>query len=164
MKKIRQIQFHAGSQEELLPDFGMDFPYIASRAELDQYPDHFVPWHWHKAVELFYVESGEVEYNLPSGKICFPAGSGGLLNSNILHASRGISLINENVEFCHIFDASLIAGGRGSRIEEKYVLPLITVPQAEMIALYPGNPVHQEILKMIRNAFDISEKGNTVWI
>lgn len=58
----------------------------------------------------------------------------------------------------HIFDASLIAGGRGSRIEEKYVLPLITVPQAEMIALYPGNPVHQEILKMIRNAFDISEK------
>lgn len=158
MKKIRQIQFHAGSQEELLPDFGMDFPYIASRAELDQYPDHFVPWHWHKAVELFYVESGEVEYNLPSGKICFPAGSGGLLNSNILHASRGISLINENVEFCHIFDASLIAGGRGSRIEEKYVLPLITVPQAEMIALYPGNPVHQEILKMIRNAFDISEK------
>ena len=129
MKKIRQIQFHAGSQEELLPDFGMDFPYIASRAELDQYPDHFVPWHWHKAVELFYVESGEVEYNLPSGKICFPAGSGGLLNSNILHASRGISLINENVEFCHIFDASLIAGGRGSRIEEKYVLPLITVPQ-----------------------------------
>ena len=34
MKKIRQIQFHAGSQEELLPDFGMDFPYIASRAEL----------------------------------------------------------------------------------------------------------------------------------
>ena len=67
-------------------------------------------------------------------------------------------MINENVEFCHIFDASLIAGGRGSRIEEKYVLPLITVPQAEMIALYPGNPVHQEILKMIRNAFDISEK------
>ena len=53
MKQIRQIQFHAGSQEELLPDFGMDFPYIASRAELDQYPDHFVPWHWHKAVADF---------------------------------------------------------------------------------------------------------------
>ena len=55
MKKIRQIQFHAGSQEELLPDFGMDFPYIASRAELDQYPDHFVPWHWHKAVAVSYT-------------------------------------------------------------------------------------------------------------
>ncbi len=59
MKKIRQIQFHAGSQEELLPDFGMDFPYIASRAELDQYPDHFVPWHWHKAVELFMWKAGK---------------------------------------------------------------------------------------------------------
>lgn len=97
MKKIKQIQFHAGSQEELLPDFGADFPYIASRAELDRYVDHFVPWHWHKAVELFYVESGAVEYNLPGGKISFPAGSGGLLNSNILHATRGLSRTEENV-------------------------------------------------------------------
>mgnify|MGYP002621302802 FL=1 len=88
MKKIRQIQFHAGSQEELLPDFGMDFPYIASRAELDYYVNRFVPWHWHRAVELFYVESGGVEYYLPGGKIVFPAGSGGLLNSNVLHATR----------------------------------------------------------------------------
>ena len=28
-------------------------------------------------------------------------------------------MINENVEFCHIFDASLIAGRRGSRIERE---------------------------------------------
>lgn len=26
MKRIKQIQFHAGSQEELLPDFLADFP------------------------------------------------------------------------------------------------------------------------------------------
>ena len=45
MKKIEQILFHTGSQEELLPDFWPDFPYIASRAELDKYIDHFVPWH-----------------------------------------------------------------------------------------------------------------------
>lgn len=158
MKKIEQILFHTGSQEELLPDFWPDFPYIASRAELDKYIDHFVPWHWHKAVELFYVESGEIEYTLPGGKISFPAGSGGLLNSNILHCSRGISVKEENVEFCHIFDYSLISGGHGSRIEEKYVLPLVLAPQVEMISLYPGNKVHEEILGKIRGAFDISEK------
>ena len=158
MKKIKQIQFHAGSQEELLPDFGADFPYIASRAELDRYVDHFVPWHWHKAVELFYVESGAVEYNLPGGKISFPAGSGGLLNSNILHATRGLSRTEENVQFCHIFDPALVFGGHGSRIEEKYVLPLITVPQVEMIALYPEDETQKEILRMIRSAFEISEQ------
>ena len=157
MKKIRQIQFHVGSQEELLPDFGMDFPYIASRAELDQYPDHFVPWHWHKAVELFYIDSGAVEYHLPGGKMVFPAGSGGLLNSNILHASRGISTTEENVEFCHIFDPSLISGGQGSRIEKQYVLPLVTVPQVEMMPLNPENPEQKKILEMICQVFKIPE-------
>lgn len=158
MKRIKQIQFHAGSQEELLPDFQADFPYIASRAELDKYVDHLVPWHWHKAVELFYVESGTVEYDLPGGKIIFPAGSGGFLNSNILHSSRGISTREENVQFCHIFDASLISGGTGSRIEKKYVLPLVTVPQAEMIVLSEEEPKHKEVLEMICQAFKIPEK------
>lgn len=31
-------------------------------------------------------------------------------------------------------------------------------PQVEMISLYPGNKVHEEILGKIRGAFDISEK------
>lgn len=158
MRRIKQIQFHTGSQEELLPDYYQaDFPYIASRAELDQYVDHFVPWHWHKPVELFYIESGTVEYNLPGGKITFPAGSGGLLNSNILHATRGISRTSENVELCHIFDPSLISGGTGSRIEKKYVLPLISVPQAEMIPLYPEDKEQKKILDMIWKAFQIPE-------
>ena len=157
MKRIKQIQFYTGSQEELLPDFQADFPYIASRAELDNYVDRFVPWHWHKAVELFYMESGAVEYYLPGGKSMFPAGSGGLLNSNILHATKGISQTSGNVELCHIFDPSLISGGTGSRIENKYVLPLISVPQVEMIALYPENSEHKAVLDKISKAFKIQE-------
>lgn len=157
MKRIKQIQFHAGSQEELLPDFLADFPYIASRAELDYYVNRFVPWHWHRAVELFYVESGGVEYYLPGGKIVFPAGSGGLLNSNVLHATRGMSAASENIQLCHIFDSALISGRTGSRIEKQYVLPLITVPQVEMISLDPENPEQKEILEMICQAFQIQE-------
>ena len=53
MKNIHSIEFYTGSKEELLPGFEKDFPYIASRAELDKYIGHYVPWHWHKTVELF---------------------------------------------------------------------------------------------------------------
>ena len=53
MKNIQSIEFYNGSKEELLPGFENDFPYIASRAELDKYVKHYVPWHWHKTVELF---------------------------------------------------------------------------------------------------------------
>ncbi len=37
MKTVQHIEFHTGSKEELLPDFADDFPYIATRAELDKY-------------------------------------------------------------------------------------------------------------------------------
>ena len=37
MKNIHNIEFYNGSKEELLPGFANDFPYIASRAELDNY-------------------------------------------------------------------------------------------------------------------------------
>ena len=43
MREIQGIEFHIGSKEELLPGFSNDFPYIASRAELDQYIRCFVP-------------------------------------------------------------------------------------------------------------------------
>ena len=76
MKNIQSIEFYAGSKEEKLPDFMSDFPYIATRAELDHYAGGLVPWHWHKTVELFYMESGVLEYNTPKQKLVFPAGSG----------------------------------------------------------------------------------------
>ena len=61
MKNIHSIEFYAGSKEELLPGFEKDFPYIASRAEIDKYIGGYVPWHWHRTVELFYMESGSIE-------------------------------------------------------------------------------------------------------
>ena len=61
MKNIHSIEFYTGSKEELLPDFEKDFPYIASRAELDKYIGGYVPWHWHRTVELFYMEIGSIE-------------------------------------------------------------------------------------------------------
>lgn len=39
MKNIQGIQFIMESNEELLPDFFMDFPYICSCVEFDKYID-----------------------------------------------------------------------------------------------------------------------------
>ena len=67
-------------------------------AELDKYVGKSVPWHWHKAVELFYMESGALEYHTPKGKLVFPAGSGGFVNSNVLHRTRALSHTEQNRE------------------------------------------------------------------
>lgn len=88
LKIINNIEFHNESKEELLPDFVPDFPYIASYCEMNKYIRLFVPWHWHTAVELFYMESGAIEYYTPKGKMVFPKGSGGMVNSNVLHMTK----------------------------------------------------------------------------
>ena len=156
MKNIQSIEFYNGSKEELLPGFENDFPYIASRAELDKYVKHYVPWHWHKTVELFYMESGSLEYDTPGGKLIFPAGSGGMVNSNVLHMTKAISQTEKNIQLLHIFDVSLLAGGQDSRIWQKYIAPVITAPQIEIIPLFPGNAAEERILKLIAASFRLS--------
>lgn len=157
MKEIRNIQFHEGSKEEFLPGFTEEFPYIATRAWIDAYIGRCVPWHWHRAVEIFYMESGTLEYRTPNGIRTFPAGSGGMLNSNVLHATKAMQSTEETVQALHIFDPSFLAGERGGRIEKMYILPLMTAPQAEMLALYPDRPQDTELLRRIREAFHLDE-------
>ena len=156
MKNIHSIAFYTGSKEEFLPDFANDFPYIASRAELDKYIGRCVPWHWHRTVELFYMESGSLEYRTPGGKMLFPAGSGGLVNSNVLHMTRPMSRTEPNVQLLHIFDVALLAGEQGSRIEQKYITPVTAAPQIEIIPLFPENAQEEKALRLILEAFRIS--------
>ncbi len=157
MKNIHRIEFHSGSKEELLPDFTPDFPYIASCSQLDQFMGRFVPWHWHKPVELFYMESGIIEYCTPKGKVIFPAGSGGMVNSNVLHMTRPQAESEKNIQLLHLFDPSFIGGQQGSRIERKYVTPITTASQIEIISLYPNDPVQKKILDTIYESFHLSE-------
>lgn len=146
MQQIRQIEFEAGSREERLPGFAPDFPYIATRAELDRYAEQFVPWHWHRAVELFYMESGALEYETPAGRMVFPKGSGGFVNSNVLHMTRPLACGEENLQLVHLFDPSFIAGEQGSRIGQKYVLPLTAAAQVELIPRRRGLPQRAGVL------------------
>lgn len=159
MKTVHSIEFHTGSKEELFPGFTNDFPYIASRAELDRYTGRYVPWHWHKAVELFYMESGCLEYHTPGGRLSFPAGSGGMVNSGILHMTKAMSQTEKNIQLLHIFDGSLIAGEQGSRIEQKYITPIVMAPQIELIPLFPDNAADEGILKRIVESFRFTENS-----
>lgn len=158
MKNVQKLERNERTKEELLPEFSTDFPYIATCAELDKYLEMNTPWHWHKTVELFYMESGCLEYSTPNGKWNFPAGSGGFVNSNVLHTSQVTQTGKSNIQLLHLFETSLISGEHGNRIEQKYVMPLISSPGIEMIALYPSDPVQAEILKKIRQAFDLAEQ------
>lgn len=150
-KKVHHIEYRNESKEELLPDFSPDFPYISSCTELDQCLEGIIPWHWHKEVELFYMESGSLEYYTPGGVLVFPAGSGGLINSNVLHMTKIHEKGRPVAQLLHIFDPSLVGGRQGSRIEQKYVAPIVTSSQLEAIPLSPDVPEHGPVLEALRS-------------
>lgn len=151
MKQIQSIQLDTVSQEELLPGLEADFPYIATCAQLDTYT---VPWHWHSAVELFYVRSGCMEYQTPDTRLVFPAGSGGFVNSGILHISGALPSRERTVELLHLFQPELLSGDKESRIYQKYFQPLLSTGPG-ILALEPGRPDHAAILQKLVQAFSL---------
>ena len=88
MQTIQTIQFYQNTREERLPGFAPEFPYIATRCEIGGDTYRFAPWHWHQAVELFVIQSGTLVYDTPARRLVFPPGSGGFVNSNVLHTTR----------------------------------------------------------------------------
>lgn len=155
MLYIQGIELDPASREELLPGFDPDFPYISTCAQLDRYPHPAIPWHWHRAVELFYIESGCLEYTTPHGTFTFPAGSGGFVNSNTLHATFIRSFGSPSRQLLHIFEPALLFGGAGNRMAQKYLLPM-TASSVELIPIYPEDPVRTALLEDIRAAFSLS--------
>lgn len=157
MRTLHSIQLHMGTREELLPGFAPDFPYLSSRAEISRYAGRSVPWHWHRAVELFYMEEGTLEYYTPGQRMAFSAGTGGFVNSNVLHMTRAQSSEEPVNQLLHTFDPSLVAGERGSRIERQYVLPVTAASGLDLLALDPERPEEAGVLALIREAFRIPE-------
>ena len=147
MQTIHTIELLGSSQEEQLPGFSPDFPYIATRAELEQYPHPVIPWHWHPAVELFLLESGTLEYTTPAGTVVFSAGSGGFVNAGLLHTSRPLPAEGPTVQLIHLFLPELISGSAAGRIDSKYIRPLLRSGNAGLLALTPAQPQQAAILQ-----------------
>lgn len=156
MKTIRTIELSGSTRQERLPGFAEDFPYIASWAETGQYNGGMVPWHWHPAVELFYMYSGSLVYETPQGTRTFGPGSGGLVNANVLHSTRNLPG-DRVVSWIHLFEPSLLGGSVGSRIEQKYLVPITANPALELLALDPADPDQAALLEKLRDSFALDE-------
>ncbi|WP_077612152.1 AraC family transcriptional regulator [Clostridium sp. Marseille-P2415] len=152
MKTIHSVNYKNETREELLPGFDPDFPYIASYIELDKFPGRRAPWHWHKEVEIFYMEKGDLEYHTPGGITVFPVGSGGFINSNVLHMTKPLEGMKNTVQKLHLFAPSFIGGLPGSLLEQKYVAPLIS-SQIEIAGLYPRTPEQDSLLRLLKDSF-----------
>lgn len=148
-----QVEFYPDSREEQLPGFSPQFPLISSNVALQ----NGSPWHWHRCFELFYIESGAVEYHTPHMQRLFRAGSGGLVNSNVLHGTR--CTVAGTTERLHLFEPELLAGVPGGTVEQRYLAPLLAEGAPEMLILSPEEPVQKAALELLRQSLHLDESA-----
>lgn len=156
MKPVRNISLIADTREEELRGLPTDFPYLASCAELNDYPCPEIPWHWHSTAELFYIKRGTLEYQTPEGTFHFAEGSGGLLLPEVLHKTSW-DRKKETVQWIHLFEPSLLFGREEGRMAQKYMQPMLAENVPEMIMLSPEVPEQAGLLGKIRDAFFLEE-------
>ena len=158
MLVVSQIQLYPNSREEHLPGYTPQFPHIASLVHADRYAGGTAAWHWHKALELFYIESGSLIYRTPGCEACLAAGSGGLVNSNILHSTRVATPNRPTVIKLHLFDPALIAGVPGGLAEQRYIAPFLTAGP-ELLPLHAKDPRAAEALTLLRQSLALDENA-----
>ena len=150
-----EIDLYPGSQQERLPGFSPQFPHICSHVLLPDGPAGGCIWHWHKSMELFYVDQGAIIYHTPGGQRLFRAGSGGMVNSNVLHRTQ--SLENGTTLRLHLFEPELLAGIPSGTVQQRYLAPLVEQPGLELLPLSPEVPQQAEALALLCQSLALDE-------
>lgn len=152
MRNTDHIDFMPGGREERFVEMTDAWPYVLETAELDRYPQRTCSWHWHREVELFYVEHGQIEYRIRAvhRHMLFPEGSAGFLNSGFLHMSTALE--EGTVQRLHIFRPELL-GDIGGRISCRFVEPLVANRQADMLVWLPNRTEDRAFIELMRASF-----------
>lgn len=152
MKDSSSLDYIKGSNEEFLP-LDSDFPYICQKVFLNEHPQGYIPWHFHEAMELFYVEKGAMIYQSSNCQITFNEGDCGFVNSSILHFARPLYQDNSTVFLLHSFNPSFLCSP-DSLIYTKYLSKLIN-SSFEIIKF--DKEKDREIIEKLIDSFHIEE-------
>ena len=162
MRDTDHITLFRGGHEERIEEISDAWPYVLERAELDRYPHRSCPWHWHQEVELFYVQSGSLEYRTLRHRVRFDAGSAGFVNAGVYHMTRAVDGGVGTVQLCHIFRPSLLEDV-GGRIAERCVRPLVEARRAEILSWDAGLPQDARALELMRESFALRPDGTDAY-
>ncbi len=117
------VRYKNPLREESHPELLADFPYKYIEQQFFTGREG-APWHWHPELEIFYIEKGTLEYQIPNNVYQFPEGSAALINTKVLHRTKidvGAACVVQKI---HIFRPEFV-GERESRIYKKYVAPVL---------------------------------------
>lgn len=154
------IETLPGGRETLMKDIAPDYPYLAVRSEHDLYLEQTASWHWHQELELFYVKSGCVEVITPHEHKVLEAGTAGLVNANVLHATCAHEGMPKSNMLIHMFRPTLLADAK-SRIYATYIEPVLNATSLELVSFSPED--NKQLVQAIKRSFRTYEQAGPNW-
>lgn len=151
-------------QEEISSGENTKLPMFACRIYkrvISVYVQPFVPWHWHREMELLLITSGTMFINCSGLEYEMHEGMSMFINAGSIH-SFAASPAGECSSVSLLFYPEFIAGFPGSVFDLKYVRPYNSLQSAPYLVftpvMQPGNRVY-ELMKEIENLFEQQETG-----
>lgn len=155
MELADQLLYQGTTREQYMPGFTKKFPYYAVCSKMDKGFRMEAPWHWHRSVELFYMEKGSVEYFTPGGKFVIPEGCCGFLGAGVLHRTVLPEACQHNLSQIHLFEPALLSGGAGSLIDQKYISPFLDAAGQKVLILRPDVKEEARVVELLRKSFEL---------
>jgi len=100
-----------------------DFPIKVNYCRASEYGEIVFPTHWHKHLEILFIQSGTVSVECNSVPFTAQKGDLILMNSNDLHS--GYSVSDDLYYYALIFDPSLLHSASFDAVETRFITPII---------------------------------------
>ena len=144
--------FYIGEDnKEILPVEKGESPFVCRYSRKDSYLMEEVPWHWHNALEISFVEEGEDHFQSTENYEKLEPGDVIFVNSDVMHASK----VSDNIGiYSLLFDVHFLSGLYNSLLEQKYFLPILKCKDLQIVKIHPDSPRRLQMVNLIVQAID----------
>lgn len=132
-----------------------DYPVYVRKGALSAYPDFRAESHWHDDIELIFIISGEMLYNVNGEIVPLRPGEGIFVNTRQLHFGYSDKK-SECVFICVLFHPVLLCCSKA--IEQKYIKPLLNNEHVPFFRLTRDSEWERGILASVKDIFDAVEE------
>lgn len=131
-----------------------DYPAYIRKGRLSLYPQFSAESHWHDDIELIFILTGQMQYNVNGKVILLNAGEGIFVNARQVHF--GFSEQHHECEFiCILLHPILLCSSRTA--EEECVNPLLFNDNIPFFHLKAGTVWECAVLSSIQNIYEIRD-------
>lgn len=143
-------------QKELKTHGSLQFPILISQERLQRYDSGSFLWHWHKEIELTFVQEGEMMYQINGNSFHLHKGEALFGNSSTLH--EGHMIDQKDCIYTSItFDSKLLYGYEGSILYRKYVAPIERDFSLSAIFFDSSKEWHKDIILLIKQLIELDK-------